>query len=74
MNCEWVWYTLSSSLLPVTLIFPAFKTITYAPLSTCGAKSTLSLPRRMTATFVASLPNVWPSASITYHFLSVLTI
>src|SRR5881392_1432488 len=41
--------------------------ITWSPVSTCGAKIGLCLPRRTRATSVATRPSTRPSASTTCH-------
>src|SRR4029453_6351424 len=41
--------------------------ITWSPVSTWGAKIGFCLPRRMRATWAASRPRTWPSASTTYQ-------
>jgi hypothetical protein len=58
-------------LLPVIWILSAFTTITLSPISMCGVKDGLCLPRRRVAMKAASRPSTMPSASITSHFLSM---
>ena len=48
--------------------FGALTTITWSPVSTCGAQIGLCLPRSSVATSVASRPRIAPSASITCHW------
>src|SRR4029450_4378809 len=56
-----------SRLRPVSRTLAALMTITWSPVSTWGAKIGLCLPRRMRATWAASRPRTWPSASTTYQ-------
>src|SRR5207249_6632894 len=45
----------------------ALMTITWSPVSTCGVKIGLCLPRSTIATCEAKCPSVFPFASTTYH-------
>src|SRR5580704_10594526 len=62
---------LAARLLPVSCTFSALTTMILSPVSMCGVKIGLCLPRRRIAMIVASRPSTSPSASITTHFLSI---
>src|SRR5262249_51021800 len=52
---------------PVSRTFSALMTITKSPVSTCGVKTVLSLPRSRFAAFTATFPSTWSWASMTHH-------
>src|SRR5918998_3376970 len=59
--------TLRSALSDVSTTLSALTTITWSPVSMCGANTGLCLPRSTRATSVASRPRTMPSASTTYQ-------
>src|SRR5918999_3707715 len=58
---------LRSALSEVRTSLSALTTITWSPVSMCGANTGLCLPRSTRATSVASRPRTMPSASTTYQ-------
>src|SRR2546427_278479 len=64
-------YSFAWSLFPVTFTLAAFTTTTGSPVSRCGEKLGLCLPRRRVATRVASRPSVAPSASTSFQCRSI---
>src|SRR2546428_3258858 len=64
-------YSFAWSLFPVTFTLAAFTTTTGSPVSRCGGKLGLCLPRRRVATRVASRPSVAPSASTSFQCRSI---
>ena len=55
------------SLSPVSATFSALTTMTKSPMSMCGAKVGLCLPRSRFAAWTASLPRMTSEASMTCH-------
>ena len=66
-NPEWRYTIFLSALSEVRTTFSALMMITWSPMSMCGAKVGLCLPRRMRAASVERRPSTRSSASITNH-------
>src|SRR5262245_15784826 len=65
----WRKYSFCSLFRPVTFTFDALMTMTPSPVSMCGVKIGLCLPRMIFATSDAKRPSTWSSASTTYQRL-----
>ena len=58
------------SFLPLSVTFSALTTMTKSPVSTCGVKIALCLPRSSTAALAATRPRGWSWASMSHHLRS----